>query len=130
MAQHDLLVTKGLGDQLHDIILSRILAGTLRPGERLVPASLRADFGVSITPVRDALHQLKRAGFVQVRPREGVTVSLLNAKRARDVLDMRIALETLAARNAALEEQVRDLTSLGGWLRRRFRGAAPPRREP
>jgi len=101
MAQHDLLVTKGLGDQLHDIILSRILAGTLRPGERLVPASLRADFGVSITPVRDALHQLKRAGFVQVRPREGVTVSLLNAKRARDVLDMRIALETLAARNAA-----------------------------
>jgi len=101
MAREEPLVTKGLGDQLHDIILSRILEGTLRPGERLVPATLRANFGVSITPVRDALHQLKRAGFVQVRPREGVTVSLLNAKRARDVLDMRIALETLAARNAA-----------------------------
>jgi len=40
------------------------------------------------------------------------------------------ARAVLAARNAALEEQVRDLTSLGGWLRRRFRGAGPPRREP
>lgn len=101
MTREDVLVTTGLGDQLHDIILGRILNGNLQPGERLVPANLRADFGVSITPVRDALHRLKQAGFVQVRPREGVTVALLDVKRARDVLDMRIALETLAARNAA-----------------------------
>jgi len=113
------LVTQGLGEQLHDILLSWILEGKLRPGERLVPASLRTQFGVSITPVRDALQHLKRAGFVQVRPREGVTVSFLDAKRARDVLDMRIALEMLAARNAATcapQDEVEDLA-------RRFRDA-------
>jgi DNA-binding GntR family transcriptional regulator len=119
MAREQPLVTQGLGEQLHDILLSRILEGTFRPGERLVPANLCTQFGVSITPVRDALQQLKRAGFVQVRPREGVTVSFLDAKRARDVLDMRIALEMLAARNAATcapENEVKDLA-------RRFRDA-------
>lgn len=119
MAREKPLVTQGLGEQLHDILLGRILEGKLRPGERLVPASLRTTFGVSITPVRDALQQLKRAGFVQVRPREGVTVSVLDAKRARDVLDMRIALEMLAARNAATcapQDEVKDLV-------RRFRDA-------
>ena len=119
MSREQPLVTQGLGEQLHDILLSRILEGKLRPGERLVPATLRTQFGVSITPVRDALQQLKRAGFVQVRPREGVTVSVLDAKRARDVLDMRIALEMLAARNAATcapQDEVKDLA-------RRFRDA-------
>ncbi|MFB3817944.1 MAG: GntR family transcriptional regulator [Candidatus Methylomirabilales bacterium] len=101
MAEDRSLVTRGIGAQLHDIILGRILDGTYRPGERLLPAELRAAFGVSITPIRDALQELRRAGFVHVRPREAVTVSQLDAKRARDVLDMRIALEMLAARNAA-----------------------------
>jgi DNA-binding GntR family transcriptional regulator len=113
------LVTQGLGEQLYDIILGRILEGRLRPGERLVPSNLRTTFGVSITPVRDALQQLKRAGFVQVRPREGVTVSVLDAKRARDVLDMRIALEMLAARNAATTAPPDELQGLA----RRFRDA-------
>lgn len=114
------LITQGLGDQLYDIILSRILEGKIHPGERLNPADLRTRFGVSITPVRDALQQLKRAGFVQVRPREGVTVSVLDAKRARDVLDMRIALEMLAARNAATSAPQGEVEELD----RRFQEAS------
>lgn len=92
------VITTPLGDQVYDAILSRILGGTYAPGERLFPDQLRVEFGVSITPVRDALQRLRQVGFVEVRAREGVYVATVDAKRARDTYDMRIALETLAAR--------------------------------
>ena len=109
MPREQPLVTQGLGEQLHDILLSRVLEGKLRPGERLVPATLRTQFGVSVTPVRDALQQLSAPEpfFVQVRPREGVTASVLDAKRARDVLD--IAYRPGDARGA----ECRDVRAAG-----------------
>ena len=104
--------TKSLGEQVQEVLLARILSGDYRPGERLSPDQLRAQFGISITPVRDALHRLRQSGFVEVRPRAGVSVTNLDAKRASDVFDVRIALEVLAARNAAERISLKELEQL------------------
>ncbi len=95
------LVSTPLGSQLYQVILERILNGIYAPGQRLFPDHLRTEFGVSITPVRDAIQRLKLDGFVQVHARQGVYVATLDAKRVRNIYDLRIALESLAARLAA-----------------------------
>jgi len=104
--------TKSLGEQVQEVLLARILSGDYRPGERLSPDQLKTEFGISITPVRDALHRLRQSGFVEVRPRTGVYVANLDAQRASDVFDVRIALEVLAARNAAERISLEELERL------------------
>lgn len=93
--------TKSLAEQVQELLLARILGGDYRPGQRLSPHQLKNEFRISITPVRDALHRLRQLGFVEVRPREAVYVAHFDVKRASDVFDVRIALEVVAARNAA-----------------------------
>ena len=108
----EIINTRSLRDQIFDVVLERILAGRYRPGERLVAESLRAEFGVSITPIREALQRLAAAGFVEVRAREGVFISARDAKRAGDIYDVRCALESLAARNAATRIPDDELAAL------------------
>ena len=104
--------TKPIGEQVQEVLLSRILGGHYRPGERLSPDRIKAEFGISITPVRDALQRLRQSSFVEVRPRTGVYVATLDAKRASDVFDVRIALEVLAAQNAAERIPLEELERL------------------
>lgn len=106
------LVTKSLRDQLHDLILERILSGRYLPGERLAPEQMRAEFAVSVTPVREALQKLASAGFVAIHAREGVYVSPLDARRAGEIYDVRTALEVLAARNAATRIPAEELAAI------------------
>ena len=94
------IVTQSLGQQVFDVLLSRILDGTYRPGDRILPEDVSGEFGISTTPVRDAFHRLRQAGFLSVRAREGVYVSHLDVKRAANVFDVRIALEAAATHAA------------------------------
>lgn len=73
-----------------------MIEGRYQPGERLVPEELRAEYGVSLSPVRDALHRLSHLGYLEVRARNGVYVVPVDAKRAGEIFDLRIALESLA----------------------------------
>jgi DNA-binding GntR family transcriptional regulator len=109
--------TRSLRDQVFDIVLERILSGRYRPGERLVAEQLRGEFRVSITPIRESLQRLAADGFVEVRAREGVFISALDAKRAGDIYDVRCALESLAARNAATRIPDDELAALVGRFR-------------
>ena len=61
-------------DELRDEIEEEILTGLLRPGERLEEAQLAHRFGVSRTPIREALLQLAANGLVEFRPRRGAVV--------------------------------------------------------
>ena len=53
-------------DALRDQLEQDIVTGTLRPGERLDEQSLAARFGVSRTPIREALMQLASAGLIEL----------------------------------------------------------------
>ena len=72
--------------------------GTYRPGSRLVESELAERFGVSRTPIREALQRLSWEGFVTVRPRAGITIATLNASDWLKVIDARRGLEEVLAR--------------------------------
>ncbi|WP_282692586.1 GntR family transcriptional regulator [Streptomyces sp. CC208A] len=77
-----------------------ILTGGLRPGQALVEAELAARFGVSKTPVREALKTLAGSGLVVMSQYKGVTVRMVDADMARAVYDVRLLLEPEAVRRA------------------------------
>lgn len=75
--------------------------GRLAPGERLDERELAEQFGVSRTPVREALHKLSVLGFVKIRPRVGAAVVKLDPDELMDQFVVMAALEGLCARLAA-----------------------------
>ncbi|MBQ0830338.1 GntR family transcriptional regulator [Streptomyces tagetis] len=81
-------------------IKRRILTGRLTPGQALVEADLAARFGVSKTPVREALKTLAGTGLVVMNQYKGVTVRRVDADMAREVYDVRLLLEPEALRRA------------------------------
>ncbi|MGW0821209.1 GntR family transcriptional regulator [Streptomyces sp. NPDC002845] len=81
-------------------IKHRILTGQLTPGQALVETELAAQFGVSKTPVREALKTLAGTGLVVMSQYKGVTVRMVDADMAREVYDVRLLLEPEALRRA------------------------------
>ncbi|MEV6837469.1 GntR family transcriptional regulator [Streptomyces sp. NPDC051133] len=81
-----------------DAIRHRILTGQLTPGQALVETELAAQFGVSKTPVREALKTLAGTGLVVLNQYKGVTVRMVDADMAREVYDVRLLLEPEALR--------------------------------
>ncbi|NUS13972.1 MAG: GntR family transcriptional regulator [Streptomyces sp.] len=81
-----------------EAIKHRILTGQLSPGQALVETDLATQFGVSKTPVREALKTLAGTGLVVMSQYKGVTVRTVDAAMAREVYDVRLLLEPEALR--------------------------------
>ncbi|WP_438295870.1 GntR family transcriptional regulator [Streptomyces sp. HUAS TT7] len=81
-----------------EAIKHRILTGQLPPGQALVEVELAAQYGVSKTPVREALKTLAGTGLVVMNQYKGVTVRMVDAAMARQVYDVRLLLEPEALR--------------------------------
>ncbi len=79
---------------------TEIASGKLRPGQHLTEVALSSRFGVSRTPVREALKQLEREGLVRISPNQGAKVTELSTKDVEDIYDVLISLEATAARLA------------------------------
>jgi DNA-binding GntR family transcriptional regulator len=80
-----------------------ITAGMLKPGERLVENRLSKQLGVSRTPIRESIRKLASEGLVYIRSKGGAIVSEFTKKDLDEIYEIRVALEGLAARKAALE---------------------------
>jgi DNA-binding GntR family transcriptional regulator len=87
--------------KLRDLIEQAILVGDFAPGEKLEEVALAQRFGVSRTPVREALHQLSAAGLVDSRPRRGAFVASLTPERLIEMFEVMAELEAYAAKLAA-----------------------------
>jgi DNA-binding GntR family transcriptional regulator len=87
----------GLVDRLAAAIHSRVLSGEIPTGTRLRQETLAAEFGVSRTPVREALRKLQSAGIVEVAPRRGALVRAPTSRDVREAYQVRAELEGLAA---------------------------------
>ncbi|WP_242338645.1 MULTISPECIES: GntR family transcriptional regulator [Anaeromyxobacter] len=90
-----------LSEQLRERIEERIVVGEYPPGARLDEMDLAKTFGVSRTPIREALIQLASAGFVEMRPRRGSVVAEIPPERLREMFDVMAELEAACARLAA-----------------------------
>ncbi|TRL40232.1 MULTISPECIES: GntR family transcriptional regulator [Rhizobium] len=86
---------------LRDRIEDAIVSGTFRPGDRLEEQSLAEQYGVSRTPVREALRQLQEAGLVEIKPRRGATVSKVSPADLIHMFEVMGGLEGMAGRLAA-----------------------------
>lgn len=74
-----------------------IVHGEFEPGERLMEVTLAKRLGVSRTPVREAMRMLELEGLVVMIPRRGAEVARITEKDLSDALEIRVALEDLAA---------------------------------
>lgn len=86
-----------LRDVVFNTLRQSILTGELKPGERLMEIHLADKLGVSRTPIREAIRKLELEGLVTMIPRRGAEVAQITEKNLRDVLEVRRALDALAA---------------------------------
>ena len=90
-----------LRDGVYDAILEMLLGGQLPPGESLSIEGLAREFGVSPTPVREALGQLEHTGLVTRTALKGYRVSApLSPARTAELIDARAIVEVAAIRSA------------------------------
>ena len=95
-----------------EYIRKKILSGEYAPGHVLMTEYLSAEIGVSRTPVREALHELRAEGLVTIRPRVGASVKSMDQKEFEELCDLRTAVEGHAAGLAAMrwtEPQLREI---------------------
>ncbi|MEU6201286.1 GntR family transcriptional regulator [Streptomyces sp. NPDC047061] len=90
-----------LVDDIAARIRARIMDGELPIGKPLRQAALAAEFGVSRTPVREALRQLQNGGLIEMQPHRGAVVRVPAPWEVRQAYEVRAELEALAARRAA-----------------------------
>jgi len=103
------------GDAAYHQLLDAIRSGAMQPGTRLIETDLARQFGVSRTPIREAIRQLEADGLVVHLPRLGAAVRSLDYAEVMELYEMRAVLESTAARlaaRAASEVEIAELAAL------------------
>ncbi|MEU5088538.1 GntR family transcriptional regulator [Streptomyces sp. NPDC021356] len=90
----------------------RIIKGDIVPGAPLSELALAEEFGVSRTPVREALKQLQTEGLVEIRPRVGTFVTTPSRREITELFEMKELLEGAAARLLAQRGRVPEIDLL------------------
>lgn len=87
---------------IHRAIADDIVHGRLAPGAALDETTIAATFGVSRTPIREALRQLEAIGLVETRAPRGAVVAALSERQLDDMFSVMAELEALCARWSAV----------------------------
>ncbi len=95
-----------LSDEIFQRLVDEIISGRLKPGARLDEPSICRKFGVSRTPIREALRRLGGTGLVETEARKGVAVAQIDVARLNDMVEALAELEGLCARLAAVRMTV------------------------
>ena len=95
------IVRRSLHDEIVDLVRDMITSGELEPGAKVPEKDLCTRFGVSRTPMREALKVLASDGLVTLTPNRGAFVSILTVDDLQDVFPVMGALEALSGELAA-----------------------------
>ncbi|EPJ47838.1 MAG: hypothetical protein OFPI_31550 [Osedax symbiont Rs2] len=121
-----------LSERIHQLLLARILAAQMKPGEIVAEQKLAQELGVSRTPVHDALRDLIKDGFLHQEKNRRPVVNKFSVEDVYDIFEIRILLEgeaflraaqrmdreTLAKLRASaeqLQERIKDSSWLEHW---------------
>lgn len=92
----------GLSETVYQHILNQIFNGQLRPGEKIAEAKIAAEFSTSRTPIREAMRKLQSQGLVNIYPNRHAEVVNFTDKEIQDIGAIRISLDLLSIKLAAL----------------------------
>jgi DNA-binding GntR family transcriptional regulator len=98
--------------QVHQLLQREIETGNIQPGARIFEERIAQQLGISKTPLRLALHQLKQEGIVDIQPRRGIYLAVPTLSEFLELVEMREVLEALAARRAALQPERQFVTHM------------------
>lgn len=101
-----------MADRAYEMLKRDILRCRLRPGTAIVDTYLAAEYGMSRTPIREAMNLLRREGLVVVIPRRGTLVKPIDFGELQDTYRMRELLEPEAAVLASRRASSEDLAEL------------------
>jgi DNA-binding GntR family transcriptional regulator len=87
-------------EKLISQIKQDIADGILKPGDQLEEAALSQRFGISRTPIREAVRSMVDSGLLETRPRKGAFVRTMSAKELLDLFEVAAELEAMACRVA------------------------------
>ena len=111
----DMKQYKPLNEIVFEGIRTTIIKGIIPVGEKINEQEYANRMNISRTPVREALRRLEREGLVEYIPRYGVIVKKISIEDAREIYQIRKALDILAtinAMNIMTEEQFQELEDL------------------
>ena len=120
---------ESLVDEIAANIRARIMNGEFAIGTPLRQAALAEEFGVSRTPIREALRQLQNGGLIEVLPNRGAVIRVPTPWEVREAYEVRAELEGMAARRAAeriTRTQLRTLSESNEVLRGALNEAGSP----
>ncbi|MEU1980866.1 GntR family transcriptional regulator [Nocardia sp. NPDC019395] len=106
------LDTSNFQERAADGLRQMIISGELEPGLPLSEVSLAETFGISRTPIREALKQLQIEGLVEIRPRVGTFVVVPSRRELNELFEMKQLLEGGAARLMAARGEVSELAAM------------------
>lgn len=110
-----IIIQNSLADKVYDLLKTQILSGELKGGMMIPEEQLAQQFGVSRTPIREAIRRLAEYGLVILKPRSHAMVYMINPKEAEDIATVRITLERLAIdlhSNETIERNIDQLSRL------------------
>lgn len=100
-----------LREQVADALRAAVVSGEMKPGLVYSAPTLAARFGVSATPVREAMLDLVKQGLIEVVPNKGFQVATISETELDHITEIRLLLEpptaTMAARRAGAEDVTR-----------------------
>jgi len=104
-----------LSQDAYERISTALMTGRFRPGEKLTLRGLSDAFAMSSTPIRDAIRQLSAENAIEFAPNRHIRVPTLSGDQLRELRDIRVALEGMAAERAAAasdDAAIRELRRL------------------
>ncbi|MFF2847422.1 GntR family transcriptional regulator [Streptomyces sp. NPDC058001] len=110
-------------ERVEEAIAAAIVSGQMPAGEVFSAPTLAARFGVSATPVREAMLNLAKRGMVDIIRNKGFRVTAVSEAELRAIVDVRQLLEAPAVRRLAGKLSDADLTHLRGLAGEIVRGA-------
>ena len=99
---------KSLAEHIVEDLEQKVVGGVLAPGQRIIEEALCKTYGVSRSPVREALRVLENQGFVVREPRRGISVATITPREAEHIYRIRASLEGLATA-LAVQNQTPEL---------------------
>lgn len=101
-----------LKEQVYEYLKNGIIMGQIAPGERLIEEKISETLKVSRSPIREAVRMLEKDGLLDVNATGGVTVANPSTEDYRNLYEIRVEMESLAAYYAAQRRNEEEVAAM------------------